>query len=179
MLDEKKHIEPLVNIYGGFVEGELCKVFDEDDFAYWKVTVERPLRLNFQASAERIERIHEQTAFSNLTKSRKRKSEEIAKGVEEGKKTQAAILAAIRTIDGKALYKNRVKFSKLLTKAFNKARLDVKTPLLKAILVALSEKDETADICTDAKGNPEPDTDLRDTEQIRGGVAQYAIQVSR
>ena len=42
----------------------------------------------------------------------------------------------------------------------------MKAPLLKAILAGLSEKDETADICTDAKGNPEPDTDLRDTEQI-------------
>jgi len=46
------------------------------------------------------------------------------------------------------------------------AGLDVKAPLIKAILAGLSEKDETADICTDGKGNPEPDTDLRDTEQI-------------
>ena len=42
----------------------------------------------------------------------------------------------------------------------------MKTPLLKAILAALSERDDTADICTDSKGNPEPDTELRDTEQI-------------
>jgi type I restriction enzyme M protein len=30
----------------------------------------------------------------------------------------------------------------------------------------LSERDETADICTDKKGKPEPDTDLRDTENV-------------
>jgi len=47
-----------------------------------------------------------------------------------------------------------------------KTELDVKAPLIKAILAGLSEKDESADICTDANGNPEPDTDLRDTEQI-------------
>ena len=40
------------------------------------------------------------------------------------------------------------------------------SPLLKAILSALSEKDETADICMDSKGNPEPDSDLRDTENV-------------
>jgi type I restriction enzyme M protein len=37
---------------------------------------------------------------------------------------------------------------------------------LKAVLEALSEKDETAEICNDAKGNPEPDSDLRDTENV-------------
>ncbi len=36
----------------------------------------------------------------------------------------------------------------------------------KAIANALSERDETADICRDAKGNPEPDSDLRDTELV-------------
>ncbi|MGI3213082.1 hypothetical protein ACROSR_18465 [Roseovarius tibetensis] len=36
----------------------------------------------------------------------------------------------------------------------------------KAILGALSERDEAAEVCTDAKGNPEPDTDLRDHELV-------------
>ncbi|WP_368293776.1 N-6 DNA methylase [Dehalobacter sp. TBBPA1] len=165
-----EHIKALTGIYGdallGATKSELCKIFNEDDFAYWKVTVERPLRLNFQASTERIERIREQTAFANLATSRKRKPEEIAKEVAEGQELQEGIVAAIGTIDGTVLYKNRTEFSKVLSKAIEKVGLDVKTPLLKAILAALSEKDETADICTDAKGNPEPDPDLRDTEQI-------------
>lgn len=164
------HIKALTDIYGdallGATKSEYCKIFDEDDFAYWKVTVERPFRLNFQMRAERIERVREQTAFANLAKSRKRKPEEIAKEVAEGEKQQEAILTVLRSMDSSVLYKNREEFSKLLAKALKKAGLDVKTPLLKAILAGLSEKDETADICTDAKGNPEPDPDLRDTEQI-------------
>ena len=36
----------------------------------------------------------------------------------------------------------------------------------KAILSALSERDETAEICTDADGRPEPDADLRDNENV-------------
>jgi type I restriction enzyme M protein len=64
------------------------------------------------------------------------------------------------------LYKNRTKFSKNLSKAFKKAGLYLRTPLFKAIIAGLSEKDETADVCTDAKGSSEPDTNLRDTEQI-------------
>ncbi len=165
MLTEE-HIKELTNIYGDFVPGEYCKIFDESDFAYWKVTVERPLRSNFQTSEERIARISEQTAFANLAKSRKRKPEEIAKEVEAGEKQQAEILAAIETMDKTVLYKNRAEFTKQLHKALKKAGITVKAPVLKAILTALSEKDETADICVDKNGNPEPDTDLRDTEQI-------------
>jgi type I restriction enzyme M protein len=45
-------------------------------------------------------------------------------------------------------------------------KIKLSTPLRKAILAALSERDETADICTDAQGNPEPDTDLRDYENV-------------
>lgn len=34
------------------------------------------------------------------------------------------------------------------------------------MLSALGERDEKADACVDAKGNPEPDADLRDTESV-------------
>ena len=36
----------------------------------------------------------------------------------------------------------------------------------KAILSALSERDETAELCTNSKGEVEPDTDLRDYENV-------------
>jgi len=171
----KTHIEKLTEIYGKFVEGEYCKIFDGDDFAYWKVTVERPLRLNFQTSTERIERIRAQTAFANLSKSRKHKPKEVAKEVAEGERQQEVILTVLRSMDSNTIHKNRGQFTKLLTQTFKKAKLDVKGPLLKAIVIGLSEKDETADICTNAKGNPEPDSDLRDTEQVpvKESIGEY------
>lgn len=165
MLTEE-HIKELTNIYGNFVPGEYCKIFDEDDFAYWKVTVERPLRLNFQASAERISRIAEQTAFANLAKSRRKKVEDAEKEISAGKKQQGVILQAVSDMDGTVLYKNREEFIKALKAAMKKNGITLKANIQKAILAALSEKDETADICCDKNGNPEPDADLRDTEQI-------------
>ena len=39
-------------------------------------------------------------------------------------------------------------------------------PELKAVLGALGERDETAEICRDRDGQPEPDADLRDTETV-------------
>ena len=46
------------------------------------------------------------------------------------------------------------------------AAVRIPAPLRKAVLTALSERDETAEICLDADGNPEPDPDLRDTESV-------------
>jgi type I restriction enzyme M protein len=37
---------------------------------------------------------------------------------------------------------------------------------LKAVISGLAERDEAAPIRNDAKGNPVPDTDLRDTENV-------------
>ena len=39
-------------------------------------------------------------------------------------------------------------------------------PELKAVLAALGERDDTAEICRDRDGQPEPDADLRDTETV-------------
>ena len=62
--------------------------------------------------------------------------------------------------------KNRESFSKALRAVFKAVGVSVPAPAFKAVLMALSERDETADICTDKKGNPEPDADLRDFENV-------------
>jgi hypothetical protein len=42
------------------------KIFDTTDFGYRKITVERPLRLNFAITPERIARLRSERAFVNL-----------------------------------------------------------------------------------------------------------------
>ena len=37
-------IEEITRIYSEFKEDELCKIFDNEDFGYQKITVERPLK---------------------------------------------------------------------------------------------------------------------------------------
>lgn len=179
------HIKELVRLYGahehdaksevladdknaGKPEQRICsKVFDNRDFGYLKITVERPLRLNFQASFERIARLDEQSVFTNLASSKKRKNEAAyAAEVAEGEKTQAAIKAALQKLDGEVLYRKRPDFEAVLDAAMKKAGLKLGAPVRKAILAALSERDPKAEICRDAKGNPEPDAELRDTEVV-------------
>lgn len=161
----EEQIREITRIYGEFKENEYCKIFDNEDFGYQKIVVERPLRLNFQVTEERIDKLYNERAFDNLAKSRK-KGEAGLKEIEEGKKLQQQIIDTLKTMDSTIVYKNRDEFTKVLKKTFKTAGINLNSPLLKAILSALSERDETADICVDNKGNPEPDPDLRDTENV-------------
>lgn len=150
-----EHIAEITRIYGEFAEGEHCKLFEGREFGYRKITVERPLRLNFQASPERIERLQEQKALRKRT-------------------DQDAVLALLRAMPGE-LMQQRPAFEAALKSAAKAAGVRLDAPLKKAILAALSERDETAPVCLDAKGNPEPDPELRDTEQVPLGedVGEY------
>jgi type I restriction enzyme M protein len=62
--------------------------------------------------------------------------------------------------------KDRAEFEQVLDVATKKSGLKLPASARKAILSALSERDETGAICRDADGNPEPDPELRDTESV-------------
>jgi type I restriction enzyme M protein len=60
----------------------------------------------------------------------------------------------------------RDRFEADLNAASKRARLNLPTPIKKAIFAALGERDPRAAICTNSKGQPEPDSELRDSENI-------------
>ena len=64
------------------------------------------------------------------------------------------------------VWKNRDEFLKVLDPILKGLSFKLGAPVKKAILEALSERDQTADVCKDSKGNIEPDTQLRDTELV-------------
>jgi len=159
--------DDITRLYGQLVDGEHVRVFDNADFGYQRITVERPLRLNFAVDDERLARVQEAAAFAALATSRKRKDTKAAQAeIEAGRREQEAILATLRTLAGQGVVRNREAFSEQMKAAFKKADLKVPAALFKAILMALAERDETAEVCTDAKGNPEPDPELRDYEYV-------------
>ena len=71
----------------------------------------------------------------------------------------------LQTLPG-TLHKDREAFERGLKAAAEKADLKLAAPVLKAILSALSERDETAAVCRDRDGHAEPDPELRDTESV-------------
>ena len=170
------HIAEITRLFGEFKEGEHVRIFDNTDLGYRRITVERPLRLNFAVTEERLAQLEQAKAFLNLATSKKRKNKKAAEAeIAEGQKTQKLILSALCGLASKVVIKNREKFRRMMKEAFAKAELKVSPPLFKAILMALAERDETADVCTDSKGNPEPDSELRDYENVplKEDVAEY------
>ena len=178
-------IADIVRLYGDYDDGAVahvlvkdgdkerwedrvcCRIFNNRDFGYLKVTVERPLRLNFQISAERIARVQNETAFQNLAKSKKKfGSADYKAEVAAGEAHQAAIIAALEAAVSDQLFKNRDAFADHMEIALGDVAPKVPANVRKAIINALSERDQSADVCLDNKGNPEPDSELRDVELV-------------
>lgn len=135
------------------------------DFAYRKVQVDRPLRLNFQVSTERLALLAEQTAFKNLAVSKKKTHKEREKEEHAGIAEQEQIKKILQTIGGR-IYKDWKLFESEIDRAFSKTDYKIKAPIKKAIFNALSMNDETAEIVYDTDGKPMPDSELRDHEYI-------------
>ena len=160
-----EHLDQLMALASGREESEHVRVFDNEDFGYRRTTVERPLRLNFLVCDERVEELKQEKAFVALATSKKRDPEVKAREEKEGREEQAMVLKMLPNIPG-TIYRNRDDFEKALKKVTKEAGLKLAAPVKKAILSALSERDEEADICTDSKGNSEPDPNLRDCENV-------------
>lgn len=174
-------INQLTRIYGSYSDGESAKVqingepedrvvsriFENREFGFLKVTVERPLRLNFEATPERVAKLDEQTAFANLATSKKRKDDAAAqREIAEGRALQGFIREALALLEGKGRYMDREVFEADLNKVARRVGVKLAAPIKKAIFAALGERDPDAEICRDSKGRPEPDSELRDTENI-------------
>jgi type I restriction enzyme M protein len=110
--------------------------------------VEQPLRLNFQASEERIARIAEQKPVAKLSEA-----------------DREAIQDACGRLDSE-LYRDRETFVPQLKRALERTAVKLNASQFKAVWWALAERDETAEICRDNKGRAEPDPDLRDHENV-------------
>ena len=186
---EPDQIGEITRIFGEFRDGEtrrfteedpvtkkpvqkervVSRIFDNHDFGFYKITVERPLRLNLQATPERIQRLEEVKSFKNLAASRKKNEKARLEEIEAGGRRQQQIrelLAAFASRHGETLYKDRKQFLIDLRELDRELGVRLKAAEIKAVLHALGERDETAEICRDKKGNPEPDPELRNIETV-------------
>jgi len=177
--NDPDHVGDLTNIFADFKDGErqkfdgkdliVSKIFDNEDFGFHKITVERPLRLNFLASPKRIALLDEQSAFKSLATSNKKNEEIRILEIEEGKVRQQEIrdiLASLHKSTGGKLCMDRKIFLSGLKKLDRAEGVRLSGAELKAVINAIGERDETAEICRNKDGEPEPDSDLRDTESV-------------
>ncbi len=160
----EKQIDEITATYGKFEQNDLTKIFDNEDFGYERITVERPLRLRFDINLETISLLQETNAFKALAISKK-KGDNGSKEIEEGKKLQSQIINILNANIDKSWMDEEV-FSSDIKAIFSKESLKLDAKLLKILTEGLSQRDEEAEIVKDGKGNPKADPTLRDNENV-------------
>ncbi len=134
-------IDAITRIYGRFDRTGISKLFETTDFGYRRITVERPLQLSFYPHDEvKIEALKADKAFGKWSES-----------------LQAEVLKALSKME-KKITDREVFVEKLGTK--------LTAAQLKLLQKHLSEHDDEAVLCRDKKGNPEPNPNLRDYENV-------------
>jgi type I restriction enzyme M protein len=152
-----EQIKELVRLYGQFAETPQSKIFPIDAFGYRRITIDRPLRLAFQVTAERVKAALAETAILKLAG-----------------EVQSRLVTALNAMDVEAVHLNREQFTKLLKKSLAAYDVALSAAELKALLGVLGERHPEADLCK-SKGEVEPDSGLRDYENVPLGeaVAEY------
>ena len=147
--------EEIARIYHDMLNGnegweDVSKIFATTDFGYREIRVERPLKLAFAVTEEALETLKDTKPFQKL----------------DATEQEAVLSALTEYLPSDERWIDRDDFEKALNTALKRAGVKVGAPVKKAILSALSERDETAETCTDKNGNAEADTDLRDYELV-------------
>jgi type I restriction enzyme M protein len=119
----QEHIAEIVRLFGDMTENDRSKVLPNTAFGYQRITVERPLRLNFAITPERIERVTVETAFANLLKPR-RKGAGAVEDIAQGERLQAAIMAMLGKAEAEQVWTNRELFRTHLKRLIKAADIE-------------------------------------------------------
>ena len=182
----------ILDEYLNFQESEYSKIFNNEDFGYYKVTVERPLRQAILCNQTNLQQL-EATLIAvgalegNLDKAKLSNSglKDTKAALSELKKTEniKAYLAVLQSFGQEELYLDFSTFVKNFNKAlkaYNIKGANFAKALSIGMLDNIIVKDENAELQTDSKGNVIIDTNLTDTENIpmtyKGGINAFIDQ---
>lgn len=116
------------------------KIFPNEAFGYMRITVERPLRLRWEVTAETIALVEQAKQWAKLTSDEQADLTEQLHGLEGTSTTDRTVLA--------------------------KKLGSVPKGVEKTLWDALAVRDEDAPVITNRKGIPDPDPELRDNENV-------------
>lgn len=142
---KEEQIKQITDTFQQFKETSISRLFDNADFLYSCITVERPLRLSFQLSNEKIATLENADDFKK-------------------------IITALQKTFGTEVQKDFNPFNAALDKTLKAEGTKLKPKDRKAFIEAISWKDETAEKVIKSKDKSgtvyEADTELRDYENI-------------
>ena len=168
----------ILDLFQKFEENEVSKIFKNEDFGYYKVIVERPLRQAVLCNNENIlqlEKELEKIGFYTGEITKEKLAESFIKNTAgaikelEKKENILSYLKVLKELENEKAYLDYLKFEKEFDKKLKKIGIKgttfkklSSTGLLENIIV----KDEKAAIQYDKEGNIIVDVELRDTENI-------------
>ena len=120
------------------------------------------------ATPERLAKLELESGFKNLATSTKKDEKARLADIELGEKRQQQIRALLAEFAKRhpEPINDRKVFLDSLKPVDRELDVRLSTPELKAVVNALSERDETAEICRNRDGDAEADAELRDTENV-------------
>lgn len=167
-LNNKRHrisddqITHLTRIYGNYRDGEqaevvvnkksgeretrtVSRIFKNHEFGFLRIVVERPLRMNFQTTPERISRLDQ---------------------LDPEKHPVDDMRQVVDAMDADRLYTDLADFDADVIEAADSLGIKLGKPVRKTLWLTIGDKDQKAEKCIWVGDRPEPDPDLRDTENV-------------
>jgi len=138
--------DEITRLYGDFQEGGRVKIVPNETFGFLRITVEQPLRLRWEITDETIQVTLEAKAL-------KKQSEQVLELIQE-------LLVERRG----STFETQNEIIRALGARITDA--GVPAPAQKSVWSGLAVRDDQAPVISDRNGNPEPDGDLRDQENV-------------
>ncbi|WP_329584618.1 type I restriction-modification system subunit M [Kitasatospora sp. NBC_01250] len=127
------------------------KIFGNRYFGYRRITVERPLKLRFEVTAEMLTELEATLAAGKTTAKYEYREQ---------------LIVALRSLVGETPTFKKIEFATALRGAYAAGGVDKPpTAVEKAVWAALSVRDPHGEVQL-KKGDPEPDPELRDNENV-------------
>jgi type I restriction enzyme M protein len=135
-----EQIAEITSLYGDFVGNDRVKILPNEAFGYQRITVERPLRLRYEIGEHVLPALQVSVGWTKLTE-----------------EDRVALVKKLKSLAGFSSTDRAETARKLSTlpKAIERTVWD-----------AVSLRDPAAPAMTAMKGQPEPDPDLRDSENV-------------
>lgn len=186
----RENQEEILNLYLNFEENEISKIFDNEEFGYYQVTVERPLRQKASVNKETVSKFEDilkelGVLDNNFDKKLVKDFEDLVVKNTKGSKDELAsndkmisYLEILKDLQRDEDYLSYTEFEKEFSKKA-KGMTGITTNNLNktGLLDLFVSKDDKAEVIKDKRSNITPDPDLRDTEQIplnyEGGIQAF------
>ncbi len=179
----EEDIKKISDIFLSFKETLESKIFPNEAFGYWKITVERPLRLSVDLSLAKVNRFAQLCKDADdepLAKLVQRVSKSLGAGPhmdfnafmkaieEDADEHNVKMTSKRQKLIGSELAKKNEKAQPIIKKIHKYGQVEA-NPVEGLFLVKIGGKDHIVEY--------EPDTDLRDTEQVplleEGGIEAF------